>query len=297
MTRSNEMPPVSLQHAQIAFNFILESQTLLRDAEKEELLEVFARHRVLEHDRVYLSSTHKIRRTLVSSVGKLNSLAGITENEDRRMGDQLRELIIADETSDDTVSFVGASDAPSRITPITAFESVRKRCTWIPSGCLTSDAVILPDSVTEIEQEAFLYARLTQIEFGNGIKKVGADAFLCDIDAKKYLYPKLPVAVFAKEDRRRAFYHFVHDAGNGGYTPQVYKRNMDYVRRHLLDEIEYKRVCIDVLEGKPDLLNEALSGGKIPPKDLENLIIRYSRKADPQMLALLLQNRSAQSKG
>jgi hypothetical protein len=157
--------------------------------------------------------------------------------------------------------------------------------------------VILPDSVTEIEQEAFLYARLTQIEFGNGIKKVGADAFLCDLDAKKYLYPKLPVAVFAKEDRRRAFYHFVHDARNGGYTPQVYKRNMDYVRRHLLDEIEYKRVCIDVLEGKPDLLNEALSGGKIPPKDLENLIIRYSREANPQMLALLLQNRSAQSKG
>ena len=158
-------------------------------------------------------------------------------------------------------------------------------------------SVILPDSVTEIEQEAFLYARLTQIEFGNGIKKIGADAFLCDLDAKKYLYPKLPVAVFAKEDRRRAFYHFVHDAGNGGYTPQVYKRNMDYVRRHLLDEIEYKRVCIDVLEGKPDLLSEVLSGGKIPPKDLENLIVRYSREPNPQMLALLLQNRSAQSKG
>lgn len=150
-------------------------------------------------------------------------------------------------------------------------------------------SVTLPDSVTEIEQEAFLYARLTHIEFGNGIKKVGADAFLCDLDAKKYLYPNLSINTFAKADQRRAFYHFVHDARNGGYMPQVYKRNIDYVRKHLLHEIEYKRICIDVLEGKPDLLSEVLSSGKIPPKDLENLIVRYSSKPNPQMLALLLQ--------
>lgn len=131
---------------------------------------------------------------------------------------------------------------------------------------------------------------IAHIKFGNGIKKVGADAFLCDLDAKKYLYPKLPIATFAKADQRRAFYHFVHDAINGGYTPLVYKRNIDYVRKHLLHEIEYKRICIDILEGKPDLLSEVLSSGKISPKDLENLIVRYSREANLQMLALLLQS-------
>ena len=147
MTRSNELPPVTLQNAQIAFNFLLESQTLLRDAEKEALVEVFTEHRVMDHDRIYLSSTAKIRRTLVSSVGKLNSLATITESEDRRMGDQLRQLVIADEVSEDPISAVGTAEAPTRITPITAFESIRKRCTWIPTGCMTSSAVILPDSV------------------------------------------------------------------------------------------------------------------------------------------------------
>lgn len=151
-------------------------------------------------------------------------------------------------------------------------------------------SVTLPDSVIEIEQEAFLHAQLTHIEFGNGIKKVGADAFLCKLDAKKYLYPKLPINSFAKVDQQRAFYHFIHDARNGVYMPQVYKRNIDYVRKHLLQEIEYKRICIDVLEGKPDLLSEVLSSGKIPPKDLENLIVRYSGEPNPQMLALLLQH-------
>ena len=70
----------------------------------------------------------------------------------------------------------------------------------------------------------------------------------------------------------------------------MYKRNIHYVRKHLLHEIEYKRICIDVLEGKPDLLSEVLSSGKIPPKDLENLIVRYNREANLQMLALLLKS-------
>ena len=55
MTRSNEMPPVSLQHAQIAFNFLLESQTLLRDTEKEALAEIFTEYRVMEHHHVFFN--------------------------------------------------------------------------------------------------------------------------------------------------------------------------------------------------------------------------------------------------
>ena len=146
MTRSNEMPPVTLQHAQIAFNFLLESQTMLRDAEKEALIGIFTNHRVMDHHRVYLATTHKIRRTLVSSVGKLDSLATITENEDRRMGDKLRELVVADEIHDH-ISVISSPEPLGRITPLSAFESIRKRCTWIPSGCMTTEAVILPDSV------------------------------------------------------------------------------------------------------------------------------------------------------
>ena len=154
MTRSNEMPPVTLQHAQIAFNFLLESQTILRDTEKNALTEVFTQYRVMEHHRVYLATTQKIRRTLVSSVGKLESLANITEKEDRRMGDRLRQLVIADEAKDD-VSVINSMEPMGRITPMTAFESIRKRCTWIPCGCVTADTVILPDSVRFLLPEKY----------------------------------------------------------------------------------------------------------------------------------------------
>lgn len=150
-------------------------------------------------------------------------------------------------------------------------------------------SVILPDSVTEIEQEAFLYAKLAHIQFGCGIKKVGADAFLCDLDQKEYLYPKLPIAVFAKGDQRRAFYHFVHNAKSGNYTAEVYKKNLTYVRNHLLDEIEYKRVCIDTLMDDPELLKEVLASGKIPAAKLDSLISTLLADHKTDVVAFVLQ--------
>ena len=149
--------------------------------------------------------------------------------------------------------------------------------------------VTLPDSVTEIEQEAFMYAKLTHIQFGRGIKKIGADAFLCDLDKKEYLYPKLPIAVFSKGDQRRALYHFVHNAKAGNYTAEVYKKNLTYVRSHLLDEIEYKRVCIDTLMEDPELLKEVLASGKIPATKLDSLISQLIADNKADALAFVLQ--------
>ena len=149
--------------------------------------------------------------------------------------------------------------------------------------------VTLPDSVTEIEQEAFMYAKLTHIQFGHGIKKIGADAFLCDLDKKEYLYPKLPIAVFSKGDQRRALYHFVHNAKAGNYTAEVYKKNLTYVRSHLLDEIEYKRVCIDTLMEDPELLKEVLASGKIPATKLDSLISQLIADNKADALAFVLQ--------
>lgn len=152
--------------------------------------------------------------------------------------------------------------------------------------------VILPESVTQIEQEAFLYANISHIEIGQGIRKIGADAFLCNTDVAKTLYPRVPIAVFAKPDQKRAFYQFVHGAGEIPYAPEVYRKNLAFVRKHLLQEIEHQRVCIDVLEEKQELLKEVLSGGKIPEKDKEDLIRRFLASNKPDMMYLLLQYQS-----
>lgn len=144
MTRSNEMPHVTLRHAQTAINFLLESLTLLRDSEKEELSRILEHRGITEHGRAILSYTSRIHRTLAGSVSKPESAAIILEHEDRHMGNLFRALVVTDEKSEDDPASVNAA-LSGRISPFTTFESIRKRCPRLPVGCMTSNIVILPD--------------------------------------------------------------------------------------------------------------------------------------------------------
>lgn len=149
--------------------------------------------------------------------------------------------------------------------------------------------MVLPDSVTEIEQEAFLHAKLEKVVLGKGIKKIGANAFLCNPDVIRSLYPKVPIPVFAKSDRPNAFYHFVHKVTQAEYAPGVYKKNVDFARKHLLQEYGYKTLYIDILAENYDLLTKVLSSEKISPKDTDALIAYFNAKNKPEFTSLLLQ--------
>lgn len=149
--------------------------------------------------------------------------------------------------------------------------------------------VILPETVAEIEREAFLNSNLQHIEIGKGIKKIGAQAFCCASNVMCTLYPRVPISVFAKSDRRTVFNHFVRNAINMEYDPDVYKKNLAYLRNHLFDDVEYRSKCIDALEKDPELLNRVLSSGKIPSKDLDALISKFVDEQKPDIVALILQ--------
>lgn len=151
--------------------------------------------------------------------------------------------------------------------------------------------VVLPETVTEIEQEAFLFSKLQHIQVGSSIKKIGADAFLCGRDFSDILYPRLAITVFSGSDRRRAFYDFVSNATEKNYEPDVYEKNLAYVRKHLFDEIEYLRKCIDVLEKNPELLSQVIASGKIPAKDFDVLVSKFVTEQKPEITALILQHR------
>ena len=61
------------------------------------------------------------------------------------------------------------------------------------------------------------------------------------------------------------------------------------MRKHLLCEIEYQRVCIDVLSEKYELLKEVLLSGKLSAKDRDELIARLTSANKSQVVALLLE--------
>ena len=144
LTGRKTFAPLTANGAQHAVNFLLESQTLLRDGEKEQLIEVFTRYRVMEHGHVLLALTPKVRRTLVASVGKLESIAAITEAEQRYMGDSLRQIVLTDPVRPAELSLIGKHSVPLHVSLVSSFDTLVERLPEIPVGCLTESCAILP---------------------------------------------------------------------------------------------------------------------------------------------------------
>ena len=111
LTGSKTVKPLTAEAAQHAVNLLLESQTLLRDGEKDQLMELFTRHHIMEHGRVQLTLTSKVRHTLMASAGKLDSIVAITEAESRLLGDGLRMMILTDSFDEDEAKRLGHKDS------------------------------------------------------------------------------------------------------------------------------------------------------------------------------------------
>lgn len=150
LTGHKTFAPLTADSAQRAINFLMESQTLLRDGEKEQLSEVFTRHRVMEHDRVMLSLTPKVRRTLVASMGKLESIATVTEVEDRSMGEALRQVVLTDPAKPTDLNLLGKGGAMIHVGPVSVFETLTRKLPHIPVACLTDDRAVFPQAAVKL---------------------------------------------------------------------------------------------------------------------------------------------------
>ncbi len=164
LTGRSRAEALTLDAAQAAFNFLLESQTLLHDGEKEQLLHVFERQRVLNHHRVELSMTDKIRHTLVLSAGKLQSIAAITDAESRHLGTDLRQIVLTDPLESRELERIGSEEQPARVSMVSVLETLRHHCPLLPVGCLSGTTVILPDTLEQAVREHRVTAGRLSVE-------------------------------------------------------------------------------------------------------------------------------------
>ena len=149
LTGRKTVAPLTADAAQHAINLLLESQTLLRDGEKEQLINLFTEYRVMDHYRVQLAQTPKVRRTLMTSVGKLDSIVSITKGERSHMGDALRQIILTDPVKDTEMEKIGQKATPSHVSLVSVFETLTEKIPETPVGCLTDTCAILPATLSE----------------------------------------------------------------------------------------------------------------------------------------------------
>ena len=147
LTGGKKLPPLNQERITFAANFLIKG-TLLEEDEREACSEIFKRQGVIERGEVALGLNEKLKRKLVSSVGKLKSIEEITKNEQKNKKDALRLLILTDYIKKESLSVIGTNTKPENVSVVSVFETVRR--TGAAVGALSGSLVILPDSCGDI---------------------------------------------------------------------------------------------------------------------------------------------------
>ena len=147
LTAGNKLPAPDPERTELAVNFLLKG-TLLTETERDVCFGIFKRYGVIERGEVALGLNERLRRTLVSSVGKLKSIDAITKSEREAKKEALRLLILTDYIKKESLSVIGSYAEPDCISVVSVFETVRR--TGAAVGALSGSLVILPDSCADV---------------------------------------------------------------------------------------------------------------------------------------------------
>lgn len=117
---------------------------LLDEEEGAACLAIFREYGVTERGKVALDLSEKLRRRLLSSVGKLKGIAEIIARENENMGGRLRMLILTDYIKKESVSLIGSDRECDSVSLVSVYETARR--TGVSCGAVSGSLVILPKS-------------------------------------------------------------------------------------------------------------------------------------------------------
>ena len=146
LTAKKHLPHFKMQHAETALQFLL-TEDLINDEQKAEIIYILKEYSLYEKKKVTLDLNERLKRVLISSAGKLESIKRITENEVSSMGERLRMLILTDYIKKENIVKIASEEAFNSINIISIFETVRRANLNVKIGVLSGSLVILPKSI------------------------------------------------------------------------------------------------------------------------------------------------------
>ena len=146
LTANKTLPAFKMSYAETAVQFLLDAD-LISDDQKAEVISVLKNNLCFEKRRVTLDLNEKLKRSLISSVGKLDSIKEIAKSEISSMGDRLRMLVLTDYIKKENLSKITTDDNFSSINVVSIFETLRRADIKVNIGVLSGTLVILPRSI------------------------------------------------------------------------------------------------------------------------------------------------------
>lgn len=149
LTLKLTLPEPNITFYERAFQFLLDNEEILTKEQKEEIIKVLKNYSTQERGKVNFTLKDNTKHKLISSVGKLNSIAKITEVESNNLGDNLRMLILTDYIKKDSIKDLFSGKTPLYISVVTIFEILAKSNPNYKMGVLSGNLIILPTSCKE----------------------------------------------------------------------------------------------------------------------------------------------------
>ncbi len=146
LTTKKTLPTFKMSYAECAIQFLLDGE-LINDEQKAEIVDLLRKYSVYEKRRVTLDLNEKLKRSLISSVGKLESIKKIAQNEIEALGEKLRMLVLTDYIKKESVSKINTEESFNSVNVVSIFETIRREAKNVKIGVLSGTLVILPDSI------------------------------------------------------------------------------------------------------------------------------------------------------
>ncbi|MBO5981440.1 MAG: DEAD/DEAH box helicase family protein [Clostridia bacterium] len=146
LTAKRGLPFFKMQYAETAIQFLLNGG-LITEEQKAKIVSVLKNHSVYEKKKVTLDLNERLKRTLISSVGKLESIKRIASNEVSAMGERLRMLVLTDYIKKENLAKIASSEEFNSVNIVSIFETLRRTNLNVSIGVLSGSLVILPKSI------------------------------------------------------------------------------------------------------------------------------------------------------
>lgn len=146
LTAKNRLPDFTMQYAETAIQFLLDGE-MITDEQKAEIVSILKTHAVYEKRRVTLELNERLKRMLISSVGKLESIKSIAKNEISVMGERLRMLVLTDYIKKENLAKVASEEEFNSVNIVSIFETLRRAALNVNIGVLSGTLVILPKTI------------------------------------------------------------------------------------------------------------------------------------------------------
>lgn len=156
LTDVNHLPSINLHYAEVAIQFLIDSNLLVKE-EKSALLKLLKENSLYDKNQVSLNLDEKLKRKLISSLGKMDSISKIVDSEYGSLKEELRMLILTDYIKKDSLTKVGTNEDIDNISVVSIFELLRKKKN-INIAVLSGSLVILPNMVIEKIKEKYEFS-------------------------------------------------------------------------------------------------------------------------------------------